>query len=389
MVVVFRAPKSYTREDVAEIHCHGGYLMVQRVLAVVLQCGARLAEPGEFTKRAFLNGRIDLLQAEAVIDLIQGKSEAALALATHQRQGLLSQRIEGAKAPLIEALALVEAWIDFPEEDVSAGNFSRITHLVKTAIADLYELLSGYALGRVLREGVSVVIAGKPNVGKSSLLNTLVQERRAIVTAVPGTTRDVIEEVISIQGLPVRMIDTAGIRPTEDHIEQEGVRRSLEKIELADLILFVLDGSRPFDAEDRAVAAQLPSARTLLVINKGDLPQALSLPPELTPFVGVTVSTLSGSGIDPLKRAIHNSFFHGTAIDRREFVALSQARHRDALERALYALRSASENIALSSDLEIIAFDLRSALGFLGEVVGETTPDDILDHIFSRFCIGK
>ena len=250
MVVLMQGPRSYTREDVLEIQCHGGYLIVQRILALVLRQGARLAEPGEFTKRAFLNGRIDLVQAEAVIDVIRSKTDAALALAQHQREGLLSRRIAAVREHLVHALALIEAHIDFPEEEVGALTTAEIVRLSGLAATEIESLLGGFSEGKVLREGVSVLIAGKPNVGKSSLLNTLLREKRAIVTSVPGTTRDIIEEVVNIGGLPVRMLDTAGVRQTDDLVEQEGVQLTLERIPQADLVLFMVDVSRPFDDED-------------------------------------------------------------------------------------------------------------------------------------------
>ena len=389
LLVIMRAPNSYTREDLLEIQCHGGYLVVQRLLGLVLDQGARLAEPGEFTKRAFLNGRIDLVQAEAIIDVIRSKTDAALALAQHQREGLLSQRIAAARELLVHALALIEAHIDFPEEEVGALTRAEIERLTGDAAAQMEGLLAGFSEGKVLREGVSVIIAGKPNVGKSSLLNTLLQEKRAIVTSVPGTTRDIIEEVVNIGGLPVRMLDTAGVRKTDDVVEQEGVRITLERIPQADLVLFMVDGSRPFDDEDRMILAALGSCRVIVVRNKSDLTALIELPAELAAFEQVAISTLAGEGIDQLRAMIRDAFLHGRAVDGREFVALSQARHRDALVKAKTSLDRFFESFGSGADLEILAWELREALHAVGEVTGETTPDDILDLIFSRFCIGK
>uniref|UniRef100_A0A831XF97 tRNA modification GTPase MnmE n=1 Tax=Geobacter metallireducens TaxID=28232 RepID=A0A831XF97_GEOME len=389
MAVLMRAPRSYTREDVLEIQCHGGYLVTRRVLDAVLRCGVRLAEPGEFTRRAFLNGRIDLVQAEAVIDVIRSKTEAALSLAQHQREGRLSERLGEVRGALRHGLALVEAFIDFPEDEVDPTAQSEIEAKAREALGRIEELLDGFDEGRVLREGVSVLIAGKPNVGKSSLLNTLLQERRAIVTSVPGTTRDIIEEVVNIRGLPLRMLDTAGIRETEDIVEREGVRLTLEKIPQADLILFILDGSRPFDDDDRMILDALAGRRSIVVVNKGDLPQSLQLPAELEGAHVVGISTATGAGIDDLRGAIFDTFIHGRAIDSREYVALSQVRHRDALEKARGRIAVFLSNLAAGHDLEILAVDLREALDAVGEVTGETTPDDILDMIFQRFCIGK
>jgi tRNA modification GTPase len=389
MAVLMRAPRSYTREDVLEIQCHGGYLVTRRVLDAVLRSGARLAEPGEFTRRAFLNGRIDLVQAEAIIDVIRSKTEAALSLAQHQREGRLSERLNALQGDLRHGLALIEAFIDFPEEEVDPSAQGEIKAKVREALCRIEELLDGFDEGRVLREGVSVLIAGKPNVGKSSLLNTLLQEMRAIVTSVPGTTRDIIEEVVNVRGLPLRMLDTAGIRETEDIVEQEGVRRTLEKIPQADLILFVLDGSRPFDDNDQMILDALTGRRSIVVVNKSDLPGLLRLPVELDGANIVGISTATGTGIDDLRVAIFDTFIHGRAIDSREYVALSQARHRDALEKARRRIDVFLDNLAGGQELEILAVDLRDALEAVGEVTGETTPDDILDMIFQRFCIGK
>jgi tRNA modification GTPase len=389
MVVLMLAPRSYTREDVLEIQCHGGYLLVQKILEVVLLQGARLAEPGEFTKRAFLNGRIDLVQAEAVIDIIRGKTEAALALAQHQREGLLSSKIQNIKEGITESLALIEAYLDFPEEEIEFAGNLEINNLVKGSLEIIETLLRGYYEGRVLREGVSVLIAGKPNVGKSSLLNVLLKEKRAIVTSVPGTTRDIIEEVVNINGLPVKMLDTAGIRETEDEIEQEGVKLALEKIPQADLVLFVTDASRPFDREDMLLLAAVESSTVLVVKNKCDLSTVLLLPKELANKPIVEISTHTGFGIDKLREAIFNIFLHGEAVDGRDYVALSHARQRDVLVKACEHLQSFLHQFAEGASLELVALDLRDALHYVGELIGETTPDDILDLIFQRFCIGK
>lgn len=389
MAVLMRAPRSYTREDVLEIQCHGGYLVTRRVLDAVLRSGARLAEPGEFTRRAFLNGRLDLVQAEAIMEVIRSKTEAALSLAQHQREGRLSERLGAVQGDLRHGLALIEAFIDFPEEEVDPAAQVEIEAKVREALGRIEELLDGFDEGRVLREGVSVLIAGKPNVGKSSLLNTLLQEMRAIVTSVPGTTRDIIEEVVNVRGLPLRMLDTAGIRETEDVVEQEGVRRTLEKIPQADLILFVLDGSRPFDDNDQMILDALTGRRSIVVVNKSDLPGVLRIPAGLNEVSTVGISTATGAGIDDLRAAIFDTFIHGRAIDSREYVALSLARHRDALEKARGRIAVFLANLAAGQDLEILAVDLRDALEAVGEVTGETTPDDILDMIFQRFCIGK
>ncbi len=250
-------------------------------------------------------------------------------------------------------------------------------------------MLGGFAEGRALREGVSVVIAGKPNVGKSSLLNTLLKEKRAIVTAIPGTTRDMIEEVVNIRGLPVRVLDTAGICETDDPIEREGVRIALEKIPEADLILFVLDASRPLDSDDLFIGKELANRKVILVLNKSDLPELIRLPASFSAHETIRISTLSGAGIEDLHQAIHTVFLHGHAVDSREYIALSNVRHRDSLDKCRHALQRFTENAAADGKLELLAIDLREALHSIGEVTGETTPDEVLDIIFQRFCIGK
>jgi tRNA modification GTPase len=391
MLVFMKGPNSYTREDVLEIQCHGGTLVVSRILSLVLSEGARLAEPGEFTKRAFLNGRIDLVQAEAVMDVIASRTDASLALAQHQREGLLSRRISAVKEGILYALAYVEALIDFPEEDIDVAVESDVLGRVAPALDELTALIEGFDEGRVLRDGVSVVIAGKPNVGKSSLLNTLLKEKRAIVTSVPGTTRDVIEEVVNINGLPVKLLDTAGIRDSEDQIEQEGVRLSLDRIPKADLVLFVVDASSPFTEGDEAILKAIGSKSLIVVRNKSDLPACTALPARIVASGGssVDISTVTGAGIPELRNAITAAFMHGTAIDDREFVAVSRARHRDALLKARESLQLFVSNLHAAVNMELLPIDLRDALDAVGEVTGETTTDDVLDRIFSSFCIGK
>jgi tRNA modification GTPase len=388
MVVFMAGPRSFTREDVLELHCHGGFLVVQRVLALVLRYGARLAEPGEFTKRAFLNGRIDLIQAEAIIDIIRSRSDMSLNLAQHQREGHLSQRLFQVKEKLVSALAMLEAFIDFPEEDLDTAASDHIMKNISPAISMLDDLLSGFSEGRVIREGVSVVIVGKPNVGKSSLLNSLLREKRAIVTAFPGTTRDLIEEQMTINGLPVKLLDTAGIRESDDHVEREGVKLSLGKLASADLILFVIDGSAPFSDEDQAILSRLHGFKYLVVRNKNDLESAAVFPFDAHVPV-LSVSTHTGHGLIQLQRAIFDFFIHHPSQDSREFVAISQVRHRDALKNCRTALGLFASNLDLGLNPDLLAIDLREALSALDEVTGETTADDVLDRIFKQFCIGK
>ncbi len=390
LIVLMKAPRSYTREDVLEIHCHGGYLLVQRILSLVLRRGARLADPGEFTRRAFLNGRIDLVQAEAVIDVIRGKTDTALSLAQRQREGLLSRRIAEIREDIVRALAFTEAHIDFPEEDMDAASFGEVSKNVVAALEKCGGILDGYEEGKALREGVSVVIAGKPNVGKSSLLNTLLREKRAIVTAIPGTTRDVIEEVVNIRGLPVKLLDTAGICETEDPVEKEGVRRATEKIQHSDLVIFVLDASMPVGRDDLFIAELLSGKRVILVLNKSDLTEEIILPEGMAGIETIRISAKNGAGIESLHKAVCDSFLHGRAIDSREFTVLSNTRQKNAIDRCRISLQQCAETCAEEiQHLDLLAADIRQALNAIGEVTGETTADDLLDMIFQRFCIGK
>lgn len=388
MAVYMRAPRSYTREDVLELHCHGGWLVVERVLALVLSCGVRLADPGEFTRRAFLNGRIDLAQAEAVMDIIASKSEAALKLAQNQREGALSKRIDDVRGYLLRALALVEAYIDFPDDDLGETDIASIHASVEEARNLITGLLSTFEEGRILRDGISVLIVGKPNVGKSSLLNRLLNENRAIVTHIPGTTRDIIEETITFDGLSVRLLDTAGIRHTDDLVEQEGISRALEKIPLADIVIAVFDASREFSQEDQMIFDALDGYRTIAVFNKSDLQQRFVLPDEGRFVATVRITALSGEGVDLLKQTVCRQFLHSAATDSREFVALSRARHRDALVSAEQYLQRFSSGF-MDRNLELLALDLRGALQAVGSVTGQTATDEVLDLIFSSFCIGK
>lgn len=388
MAVYMRAPRSYTREDVLELHCHGGWLVVEKVLALVLSCGVRLADPGEFTRRAFLNGRIDLVQAEAVMDIIASKSDSALQLAQKQREGALSKLMEDVRLSLLEALALVEVYIDFPDDDLGETDLAAILASVGEAGRVITNLLLTFEEGRIIRDGISVLIVGKPNAGKSSLLNRLLNENRAIVTHIPGTTRDVIEETVNFQGLSVRLLDTAGIRHTDDLVEQEGISRALGKIPLADLILTVFDASRELSPEDRLILDAVTGRRTIAVLNKTDLPQRLVLPDEDSFIAIVRIAAISGAGIDQLKQAVCQQFLHSTTADDRELVTISRARHRDALISADLCLQQFYSGFK-DRNLELLALDLRGALQAVGAVTGQTTTDEVLDLVFSSFCIGK
>ncbi|MGA2177926.1 MAG: tRNA uridine-5-carboxymethylaminomethyl(34) synthesis GTPase MnmE [Verrucomicrobiota bacterium] len=382
---VMRAPRTFTREDVVEITCHGGLLPAKLVLDAVLEKGARLAAPGEFTRRAFLNGRIDLAQAEAVADLIHARTELAAAAAQEQLAGQLSRRINLLRDDLMKILAHVEAHIDFPDEDIAPDTREKLTGRLRSAISFMEELLRTANEGRLLRRGIRAAIVGRPNVGKSSLLNQLLGHDRAIVSRVPGTTRDTIEETASVRGIPVVFIDTAGLREAADEIEIEGVRRSRGVLAAAELVLHVLDGAEPLAGPDEKLWAEFAGKKRLLVRNKADLPQRLELPAGLA---AVSVSCLTGAGIDDLRDAIRDALWVG-GIHAEMLQVMINARHEDALRRARAAAERAEGALRANLGLELVALDLRLAANAVGEIVGKTTTEDLLDSIFSQFCLGK
>jgi tRNA modification GTPase len=388
LAVVMRAPHSYTREDVVEIHCHGGNVILRRILDELLEAGVRLANPGEFTQRAFLNGRLDLSEAEAVIDLIQSRSEGSRRVALEQLQGRLSRAIHGFQHQLADLLALVETYVDFPEEDIPLPQIASLGAQSAQVRQQMALLLQDFENGRILREGLSVLILGCPNVGKSSLLNALLGEARAIVTPLPGTTRDTIEEPLSLGGIPLRLVDTAGVRETSDLIEAEGVRRAREKIAGADLILFVIDGSRGLTADDRFALELCAGQRLLVTVNKCDL-GAQVLDPALSAWSRVDISAHTGQGLETLRQAIIGFFRAEAGREGADTPLLSDRRHREALVLARQALERFEAAVTQGQSAEFLAFELREALQGLGQITGETTPDDILQRIFSRFCIGK
>jgi tRNA modification GTPase len=391
LLAVLRAPRTFTREDTVEISCHGGLLPAKLVLDALLAAGARPAGPGEFTKRAFLNGRIDLAQAEAVADLIQSRTELALAAANEQLAGKLSQRINRLRDDLMHTLAHVEAHIDFPDEDIAPDTRDGLLRRLTDGLAFMDELLQTAAEGQILRRGIRAAIVGRPNVGKSSLLNQLLGRDRAIVSPIPGTTRDTIEETANVRGLPIVFIDTAGLRESNDVIEREGVRRSRESLERAELILHVLDASAPLGEADRRYLAEFAAKKRILVRNKADLPAKLELPPDALAaqlLPAVDVCCLSGAGIESLKDQIKHLVWSGEITAESLQVAIN-ARHQDALHRAREAARRAAAALAANATLELVAMDLRIAANAVGEIVGKTTTEDLLDSIFSTFCIGK
>ncbi len=390
LCVLMKGPKSYTREDVLEIHCHGGSLATELVLELVLREGARLAEPGEFTKRAFLNGRIDLTQAEAVIDLIRAKTSAGQVAASEQLSGRLYSELMEAKKNLSSVLTHLEAYIDFPEEDIELSTKDGFIKNLTEVGTLLNRLVSSYEEGRIYRDGLTTVIVGRPNVGKSSLLNQLLKEKRAIVTSVPGTTRDVIEEYMNIRGVPLRLADTAGIRETEDLVEIEGVKLARETLGRADIVLFVLDGSQPITDDDRRLAGILKEKAVIMVINKSDLPKRVTreeIGELLIDKPVIYLSAENGEGMETLHEAIFKAAVHGKEASGG--LIITRARHRDILHKGIVAVNASIQGIIGDASPEFISIDLRAALNSISDIVGETTPDDILDRIFSEFCIGK
>lgn len=389
LLTIMRGPRSYTGEDVVEVHCHGGQLILRKVLEAILRQGARLAEPGEFTKRAFLKGRIDLSQAEAVIDLIRAKTELGLKAARLQLEGRLSQRVNGIKGGLMEVLAHIEAELDFPEEDVEGLGVSEIEKRIGEAKGGIDGLLNTYKEGRVLREGIKVIILGRPNVGKSTLLNVLLKEERAIVTPIPGTTRDIIEEVVNIRGVPVRLIDTAGLRETEDEVEAIGVRFTWRRLEEAQMVIYVVDVTT-WSREDIELLKGIGDKGIIVAVNKIDLVDE-SYMVEVRRAFGdwkvVEVSALYEKGIDGLEKAIYEGAIGHPSVE--EEILVTNIRHKIALEETIVALGRAREALQKGLSREFLAVDLWEAVKHLGEITGEVTTEDILDRIFSQFCIGK
>ena len=389
MLSVHRAPHSFTGEHLVEISCHGGILVTARVLEVCLRAGARAAHPGEFSERAFLNGKMDLTQAEAVIDLIRAQTDLALRAATEQLQGRLAERITQIRDALVNLLAHIEAAIDFPDEDIAPDQAERLRSRLDEIRANINQLLATAEHGRILREGVRVVIYGATNAGKSSLLNRLLGYERAIVSPIPGTTRDTIEEVINMRGIPIRLLDTAGIRDSADELERAGIARTEKSLEVADLILHVVDRSAPrptvrsstFDVQ-RSTFASTPS-RELLLLNKSDLPAH----PDWSDTDALAISCVSGDGFPQLEDAILGQI--GEQHVQPESAVAINTRHRDCLRRALEACDRAGESFSANHSPEYAALDLRSALATVTEVIGSAGDDAILDSVFSQFCIGK
>ena len=388
LLTIMRKPRSYTGEDVVEVHCHGGVFLVRQILGLILSQGARLAEPGEFTKRAFLNGRLDLTQAEGVLDLIRARTDKGLELAVNQVTGELSKWVSELREELLDILVQVEAAIDFPEEEIELLQRTQLIAKIEFLRDKIITIAVSYDWGRLFREGARVCICGRPNVGKSSLLNALLGEKRVIVTPVPGTTRDVIEEMINLGGLPVVLWDTAGICDTNDQVERIGVDLSRQHLDKADAAVVVLDGSQPLTSDDRALLQAVGRKKTLIVVNKCDLPQALNLDvlDGCAQQTILSVSAKEGTGLAALKQSLR-SLVLGSDVEPP--VVVTNLRHKSALLRSEEALSNALVTLRNNHPAELIAVDLNDAREALEEVIGIVSNDDILEHVFSNFCIGK
>lgn len=388
---IMRKPKSYTREDVVEINCHGGILPLRKVLDAALECGARLAEPGEFTRRAFLNGRIDLTQAEAVISIIEAKTELALKSAMAQLKGAFSDKVKKLKDEILELLTLIEAGLDFPEENIDTVKKDTLMKRVKKLISETEKLLEQSREDEILRDGVLVLLIGKANVGKSTLLNRIVGKERAIVTPIPGTTRDIIEEWVNLKGIPVKIVDTAGFKKIENIIDKAAKKKVEEYLKDADLILFMVDGTKPLSKEDREIAKIIKGKKMVCLINKVDLPEKISkkkLKKLTRKKEIIEISALKGKGVPSLKKLIREMVLEGKIL-RGESTIMVNARSIESLKDAHGGLLNTLAAVNGNLSGEFIAVDLKESLTFLKKILGETIEEDILDRIFDRFCIGK
>jgi len=391
ILTVMRSPKSYTKEDIVEINCHGGIVPLKNVLQLVLSSGARLAQPGEFTMRAFLNGRIDLAQAESVLDIISSKTDTSLRAAMGQLAGRLSETVKSLREDLMNLMTHIDASIDFPEEDIEILSNCRFKEKIEEALNRLKTLIESAQKGRILREGIRTVICGKPNVGKSSLMNSLLKEKRVIVSHLPGTTRDTIEEIINIDGIPLKIVDTAGIIESEDLLTREGVARSRFYIKTADLVLFLLDGSRPLCENDKIIMDEIKDRKKIIVINKTDLPNRLELAKIRNTFQDkaiIKISVKDNKNLKELEDAISDMVWGGRVTADHTTVVTS-ARHKALLVQSRRALKKALNNLKENVYPEFTALNMKEAIDSLGGITGETIDDDILNKIFSNFCIGK
>ncbi|NLV77373.1 MAG: tRNA uridine-5-carboxymethylaminomethyl(34) synthesis GTPase MnmE [Tissierellia bacterium] len=391
LIVYMKEPYTYTREDMVEIYCHGGIISVRRILELILKNGARLADRGEFTKRAFLNGRLDLSQAEAVIDMINAKTDKSFDVSLRQLEGRLSQEIKNIRDILLNMIAHIEVSIDFPEEDIEDITYDDLEKDAKVVLDKIDKLLNTVDRGRILRDGLNTVILGKPNVGKSSLLNAILNENRAIVTDIPGTTRDIIEEYVNIDGIPLKIVDTAGIRDTEDIVEKIGVDRAKDMVEEADLIIALFDVSEELSEDDKKIIDIVRGKKSIVLLNKSDLPAKLDeehirclLPDKKI----ITTSIATGVGIDELIDTIKNMFYTGE-VDTSNQIIVSNMRHKDQLVKAKKNIEDGLKGIKINMPLDCIEVDIKNCWDNLGEISGDTVGEDVLDKIFSEFCIGK
>ena len=389
--VYMKGPKTYTVEDVVEINCHGGMVPLRRTLELVLKHGARMAEPGEFTKRAFLNGRLDLSQAEAVIDVIKAKTDKTFDVALNQLEGIFSKKIKEIRKQIVDVLVNITVNIDYPDEDIEEITYDKLEQdlrLVRKAVTGLIESAD---TGRILQEGLNVAIIGKPNVGKSSLMNNLLNEARAIVTEIPGTTRDTIEEHLSIKGIPVRLTDTAGIRETDDLIEKMGIEKSKESFNQADLVIFIMDSSRELSQEDLEIIEHVEQHKAIVVLNKIDLKQVISceqIAEMLPKAVIIETSMEKQQGIDLIEEKIVDMVYGGK-VSQSDSVMVTNVRHKNLLLSAEKSVGDAIEMTKKKEALEFIEIDVNSSYEALGEIIGETVQDDIINEVFARFCLGK
>ena len=392
MTVRMKGPKTYTCEDVVEINCHDGYLVTQKILELVLKKGARHAEKGEFTKRAFMNGRIDLSQAEAVMDIIQGKTEKSISLSLEQLRGDLRDKIQNLKKLLLDVTAHVNVVLDYPEEGIDEPLPAHLRDNLENVHTEINKLINSYDKGKKIKEGIKTAIIGKPNVGKSTLLNSLLKEERAIVTHIPGTTRDIIEEVINVRGIPLVLVDTAGIRETEDLVENIGVEKSKEIIEKSDLILFVLDASRELEKDDHQIIELIRenNKKAIILLNKIDLSRKITRE-NIDFFDGeiLEISAKEETGIEEMEERIYNYILEEDVEDSSEKLVITNIRHKSALEKTKEAVENIFETIDSEMPMDLISVDLKEALDSLSEITGEISSEDILDHVFSNFCVGK
>ena len=391
LAIYMKGPKTYTAEDVVEINCHGSMVSLRKTLALVLRKGARLAEPGEFTKRAFLNGRLDLSQAEAVIDIIKAKTDRSFDVAMSQLEGALSLRVTEIRQKLLDLLVDITVNIDYPDEDIEELTYDKIEENILLIGEMIEKLLSTADTGRMIREGIRVAIVGKPNVGKSSLMNSLLRETRAIVTEIPGTTRDTIEEAISIRNIPVYLVDTAGIRETSDEVERLGIERSKAAFNEADFIIFIMDGSSAISDEDRERASYLDGRDSVVLINKNDLERGFTnddVRELVNDPVIIETSLINNEGIEEIENHIEE-LVYGGELSQHDSTMVNNVRHIELLKQSRDSLRDAMEMTLAREALDFIEVDVRNAYDLLGEITGETVSDDIINEVFARFCLGK